>query len=454
MHLPALAPILEGMSKSRNPPVGRLARLGKVAALSARGSAGLAVRALRKVAGSDTQETERSTIGHFVQVLGEMKGAAMKLGQALSMEVDALPPELRQLVARLQSEAPPIASEEIASIIEEELGAPPERLFAEFDPKPLAAASLGQVHAARLEDGREVVLKVQYPGIADALDSDFSNLSVVARAAGLTSKLFDGRDYVEELRREISLETDYLLEAERARAFHALLAPEGDLLAPEPIPERSSSRVLCLTRVRGQTLQRFIDSNPDAEARWRVSEQLIRAVHGPFFSAARIHADPHPGNFLVTEDGRLALLDFGCVKSFRPDFVEAIRAFMRSEVRGEAYEPLAGVRAAGFEVELDEAIARSLLAETVEIATRPLRTSCYDYARDTSVPDMRALGLRRTLDFLRIRPPAEAVMLGRAVGGCAQNLRALGARGDFRSVYARLLERMAPRVAQEARSQG
>jgi predicted unusual protein kinase regulating ubiquinone biosynthesis (AarF/ABC1/UbiB family) len=412
-----------------------------VAALSARGSAGLALRALRKVAGSDTQETDRSTLGHFVQALGEMKGAAMKLGQALSMEVDALPPELRQIAARLQSEAPPIDAREIAAIIEAELGAPPERLFAEFDAKPLAAASLGQVHAARLEDGREVVLKVQYPGIAEALESDFANLSVLMRAGRLTSKLLDGSDYVEELRREISLETDYLLEAQRARAFRELLASEPDLLAPEPIAERSSSRVLCLTRVRGLTLQQFIDSNPDAEARWRVSEQLLRAVHGPFYAAARIHADPHPGNFLVTREGRLALLDFGCVKSFRADFVEAIRAFIRAELRGEPYDALAGVHAAGFTVDTDEATARSLLTEIVEIATRPLRTSSYDYARDTTVPDMRALGLRRAMDFLRVRPPAEAVMLGRAVGGCAQNLRALGARGDFRTVYKRLVER-------------
>jgi predicted unusual protein kinase regulating ubiquinone biosynthesis (AarF/ABC1/UbiB family) len=429
------------MSKSRNPRVGRLTRLGKVAALSARGSAGLAMRALRKVAGAETEASERSTLGHLVQALGEMKGAAMKLGQALSMEVDALPPELRQIVARLQSEAPPIDSEEIAAIIEEELGAPPERLFAEFDPQPLAAASLGQVHAARMADGREVVLKVQYPGIAEAVESDFANLSVLVRAAGLTSKLLDGREYVEELRREIALETDYHLEAERARAFRELLATEEDLLAPEPIPERSSSRVLCLTRVRGVTLQRFIDSDPDASARWRVSEQLIRAVHGPFYSAGRVHADPHPGNFIVTGDGKLALLDFGCVKSFRADFVEAVRAFVKAALRGEPYDALAGARAAGFTVDTDETTARNLLAETVEIAARPLRTSSYDYARDTSVPDMRALGLTRTVDFLRVRPPAEAVMLGRAVGGCAQNLRALGARGDFRSVYLRLVER-------------
>jgi predicted unusual protein kinase regulating ubiquinone biosynthesis (AarF/ABC1/UbiB family) len=429
------------MSKSQNPPRGRLARIGKVAALSARGSAGLAWRAVRKMAGAETGELDRSTLGHFARVLGEMKGAAMKLGQALSMDVDALPPELRAIVARLQSEAPPIAVEEIAEIIEAELGAPPERLFAEFSREPLAAASLGQVHAARLEDGREVVVKVQYPGIVEAVESDFDNLSTLARAAGLTTKLLDGRRYVDELRSEIVQETDYLLEAERARRFAEILSSEPDLVVPLPVPERSSRHVICLTRVRGRTLQQFIDSQPEAGARWRVSELLIRAVHGPFFSAALLHADPHPGNFLVTEEGRLALLDFGCVKTFRPGFVEAIRAFMRSEVLRLAYDPLAGVRAAGFEVDTDEATARSLLSEILEIATRPLRTSDYDYARDTSVPDMRALGLRRASDFLRVRPPAEAVMLGRAVGGCAQNLRALGARGDFRAVYLRLLER-------------
>jgi predicted unusual protein kinase regulating ubiquinone biosynthesis (AarF/ABC1/UbiB family) len=436
--------MLVDMSKTRNPPVGRWARLGRVAALSARGSAGLAMRALRKVAGAETGDTERSALGQVVQTLGEMKGAAMKLGQALSMDVDALPPELRRIAARLQSDAPPLDTEQMVAVVEEELGAPPGRLFAEFDPRPLAAASLGQVHAARLHDGREVVLKVQYPGIGEALEADLANLAMMARAGGLASKLLDGRDYVEELRRELSQETDYVLEARRARAFHALFASEPGLLAPEPVPERSSSRVLCLTRIRGRTLQQFIDSEPDAASRWRVSEQLIRAVHGPFYAAGQVHADPHPGNFIVTDDGRLAVLDFGCVKSFREDFVQAIQTFIDAELRGEPYDALEGVRAAGFTVDTDEATARGLLTEIVDIVTRPLRTDCYDYARDTTVPDMRALGVRRTGDFLRVRPPPEAVMLGRAVAGCAQNLRALGARGDVRAVYRKLVARRRP----------
>ena len=128
--------------------------------------------------------------------------------------------------------------------------------------------------------------------------------------------------------------------------------------------------------------------------------------------------------------------------------LEEVRARVReaggAELLGEPHDALAGARAMGFEVELEEASARSLLAEILAIACRPLRAPEYDYAHDTSVPDMRALGLRRTRDFLRFRPPAETVMLGRAVSGCAQNLRALGARGDFRAAYLRLLERMPP----------
>ena len=202
--------------------------------MSARGSAGLAVRALRKVTGSDTQETERSALGHVVQALGEMKGAAMKLGQALSMEVDALPPELRQIVARLQSEAPPIDSEEIAAIIEDELGAPPERLFAEFDPKPLAAASLGQVHAARLEDGREVVLKVQYPGIAEALDQprlDRRMTILVARIEDEIATAEVGGELVEVAAHRLGGDAELLGERDDLYAAGRAGLP-GDVLLP------------------------------------------------------------------------------------------------------------------------------------------------------------------------------------------------------------------------------
>ncbi len=432
--------MLGGMSdSSRKPPLGRLARLGKVAELSVRSSTGLAVRALRKAVGAETGQADRSTLEHLTRVLGEMKGAAMKLGQALSMEADMLPPELRAIVARLQHEAPALPPEAIREVIESELGAPPEQLFAAFSREPLAAASLGQVHAARLEDGREVVVKVQYPGIAEAIESDFDNLAIFARAAGMATKLLDGRRYVDELRREIARETDYLLEAESARRFHQLLASETDLIVPEPILERSTPRVLCLTRVHGRTLRQFLDSQPEAQARWRVSDQLLRASYLPFFTGALLHADPHPGNYLVTDDGRLALLDFGCVKSFRPELVELTRTFMLNMTLDQPHDVLAGVRAWGFEVDTDEATARSLLEEIVALSVRPLRTADYDFARDTLVSDMRELGLRRVKDFLRIRPPADAVMLGRAVGGCTHNLRALGARGDFRGAFLRLL---------------
>ncbi|MBS2026973.1 MAG: AarF/ABC1/UbiB kinase family protein [Deltaproteobacteria bacterium] len=421
------------------PPSGRLARLGKLASLSAKVSTGLAARAAARVIGKNPDELERQATERVVATLGELKGAAMKLGQALSMDPDALPPELRAVIARLQNQAPPVAYEEIATVIEAELGGPPEARFAEFDHTPLAAASLGQVHRARLQDGREVAVKVQYPGIVDAIESDFANLGVIVNAVGKTSPTFDGREYYEEFRREIALETDYEREALHARQYRGWVSRFPDLVVPEVIDSHSGKRVLTLELVRGVTLGQFVTTSADDAARLRVSSQLIRAIYGPFLLAGEIHADPHPGNFLVTDDGKLAILDFGSVKAFSPSFVDACRRYFRANLEGPPIDVLEAVRAAGFRVELPDALARDVLGEVQAIAGRPVRTGSYDYGADTANKDMRALVARRGKDVLRIRPPAEGVMFARAIGGCAQNLRALAARGDFRAVFEGLL---------------
>ena len=421
------------------PPSGRLARLGKLASLSAKVSTGLAARAAARVIGKDPDALERQATERIVATLGELKGAAMKLGQALSMDPDALPPELRAVIARLQNQAPPVAYEEIAAVIESELGGPPEARFAELDRTPLAAASLGQVHRARLHDGREVAVKVQYPGIVEAIQSDFANLGVIVNAVGRTSPTFDGREYYEEFRREIALETDYEREALHARQYRGWVARFPDLVVPEVIDSHSGKRVLTLELVRGVTLGQFASTSTDDAARLRVSSQLVRAIYGPFLLAGEIHADPHPGNFLVTDDGKLAILDFGSVKAFSPSFVDACRRYFRANLVGPPIDVLEAVRAAGFRVELPDALARDVLGEIQALAGRPVRTGSYDYGADTTNRDMRALVSRRGRDVLRIRPPAEGVMFARAIGGCAQNLRALGARGDFRAVFEGLL---------------
>jgi predicted unusual protein kinase regulating ubiquinone biosynthesis (AarF/ABC1/UbiB family) len=363
----------------------------------------------------------------------------MKLGQVASMDPDLFPPEVRAVLARLQNEAPPMPYERVAAVVEDELGGSPETLFAEFSREPMAAASLGQVHRARLHDGRDVVVKIQYPGIEQALRSDIDNLGLVVRTMALTHRALDGRQYFHELAEELAHELDYSREGRLAREFAKASAALPDVVVPEVVDERTSTRVLTMQYLPGQTLKAFLASNADNTERLRVSGLLIRAIHGSFLVDGTVHADPHPGNFLVMPDGRLGVLDFGSVKRFSREFFQGHRDVFQRVLHQQPVDVLALVRRVGFTVDLPDDEARPLLEQLIHIAGRALRTDDYDYAHDTMAPDSRKLVARHAAQFLRMRPPAEGVMFIRAFGGLQQNLRLLGARGDFRPFYRSLL---------------
>jgi predicted unusual protein kinase regulating ubiquinone biosynthesis (AarF/ABC1/UbiB family) len=247
------------------------------------------------------------------------------------------------------------------------------------------------------------------------------------------------REYYDEFRREISLETDYQREALLLGNYRRLLAPFSGVVAPEVVEERSTRRVLTLTLLRGATLAQFASSEATNEARMRVSAQLIQSIYGPFLTGGEIHADPHPGNFLITAEGKLAVLDFGSIKTFSPGFTGACRDFFRAALSRAPVDLVSSVRAAGFRIELEEPEAQALLQGIFKVTMRPVQSHNYDYAADTISRDMRELAVEQRNALLRVRPPAEGIMFARAIAGCAQNLRALGARGDFRSVYEGLL---------------
>src|SRR2546427_6894306 len=197
----------------------------------------------------------RKAAERILGTLGELKGAALKLGQALAMDPDALPAEARSIVAKLLSQAPQrMQFEQVAEVVRAGLGRAPDELFARFDREPLAAASLGQVHGARLHDGREVVVKVQYPGVDKALESDLANAAILVRGLSLTGETLDGRPYYEELRTSLLRELDYVQEAEQCRAYARAARGYPELAVPEVVPDLSSLRVLCLTRLRGPHL--------------------------------------------------------------------------------------------------------------------------------------------------------------------------------------------------------
>ncbi len=394
---------------------------------------------MKRFTGSDPSSISQGTAEKLVATLGDLKGAAMKLGQVASMDPDLFPPEVRAVLARLQNEAPPMPFERVAAVLEDELGGSPDALFAEFSREPLAAASLGQVHRARLHDGREVVVKIQYPGIDQALRSDIDNLGLVVKTMALAHRALDGRQYFHELAEELAHELDYSREGRLAREFARASAGMPDIVVPEIIDERTSTRVLTMELIPGHTLRTFLASSPGNGERLHVSGLMIRAIHGSFLVDGTVHADPHPGNFMVMPDGRLGVLDFGSVKRFSREFFEGHRDVFHLVVEQQRIDPLALARRVGFTVDLPDDEARPLLEELIHIAGRALRTDDYDYAHDTMATDSRLFFARHAAQLLKVRPPAEGVMFFRAFGGLQQNLRLLGARGDFRPFYRSLL---------------
>jgi predicted unusual protein kinase regulating ubiquinone biosynthesis (AarF/ABC1/UbiB family) len=423
------------MAQSGGPPSSRFKRLSRLAGLGAALGTDAVARGVKRLAGTDPTGLSLATAEKLVATLGGLKGAAMKLGQAASMDPDLFSPEVLGVLSRLQNEAPPMPFDRVRAVVEEELSASLEALYAEFSPEPLAAASLGQVHRARLRDGREVAVKVQYPGIDQALKSDLDNLGTLVKAMALAGRAMDGRAYFREVCEELTHELDYRREGRLAREFARASARLPDVKVPLVVEELTTARVLTLELLAGQTLKAFLASPASNAERLRVSGLLIRAIHGTFLLEGTVHADPHPGNYMVMPDGRIGVMDFGSVKTFSPAFFLAHRDVFHRVVEQSPIDMLALARAVGFTVDVPDEEARALLDELIQIAGRALRTSDYDYAADTIPGDTRKLFARHAGKLLKIRPPPEAVFFFRAFGGLQQNLRLLGARGDFRPFY-------------------
>jgi predicted unusual protein kinase regulating ubiquinone biosynthesis (AarF/ABC1/UbiB family) len=416
-------------------PSGRFARFARLAGLAGRGAGDLALGKAKRLFGGSSATDEVRAARRVLETLGEMKGAAMKLGQQLAMEADALPAEARDLVSKLYAGAPPMRFETVREVVEDELGESLEAAFRRFEPAPLASASLGQVHRATLHDGTEVAVKVQYPGVADAVESDLKNIAVLMKALpNATFKGLDTARYVEEVRREVGAETDYRGEAERSAAYAAALAPFGDLHVPRVIARHSTMRLLTMEFVEGRPLNVFAASQADDEARWRVGRQLALALLGPFVRDGLIHADPHPGNFLVRPDGRLTVLDFGAVKRLSPTFVEGFWGLLMAECRGGKPDFVAQMSLAGYVFTGDVVKATRHLSEIHEVASRPVQTETYDWGACTMVPDLRQRFVGDFRDLVEIQPPPEGLMFFRAIGGLANNMRLLRASGSYRAL--------------------
>ncbi|HTA97582.1 MAG TPA: AarF/ABC1/UbiB kinase family protein [Solirubrobacteraceae bacterium] len=326
---------------------GRLRRTAPLVGLTVR-SAGEALMAkLRgKWTDADRSEFHVRSAERYAELLGHSKGALMKAGQMASFALlsPAVPAELQSIyqtaLMRLRDDAPPMAPVLAREVLERELGQPAENVFAKFEWEPLAAASVGQVHAAQLQDGRDVAVKIQYPGVAEAICADLKNTELLATFLTLTiggmsprRLSFDLRGAAREMGARIVEELDYRLEAASQAEFADYYRGHPFIHVPDVVPELCTGHVLTQELVQGIHWSDALTAKQELRDQW--AEAIFRFVYGTYERIYQFNADPHPGNYIFHEDGSVSFLDFGCVKRFRPEQVKIMDEVLRECLRGD-----------------------------------------------------------------------------------------------------------------------
>ena len=332
--------------ESEKIPTSRVRRSATVATLAASEAVKqFGTRAANVTRGEEASDEamarrQLQTAKQIVATLGTMKGAAMKLGQVMSfLDVGLVEEkhreEFQHELAKLRDAAPTVSFKQMRRVIEDDLEEPIAELFSSFDEEPIAAASIGQVYRATLTDGREVAVKVQYPGVAAAVRADLQNLDMIMRVLKRMTPGLDVKAIAEEIRERIVEELDYELEAQNQRSLARIFAGHPFIVVPDVVGGMSRERVLVSEFVRGVRFEE-LKGRPQAQ-RDRVGEIVFRFFLGCLYRHRQFSGDPHPGNFLLLEDGRMAFLDFGLFKRLDPGPVELELAAQRAVVEGDAH---------------------------------------------------------------------------------------------------------------------
>jgi predicted unusual protein kinase regulating ubiquinone biosynthesis (AarF/ABC1/UbiB family) len=431
----------------------RLRRTLRVWRLTARNGLRFVVHQARRLITHESRRQELDdrfairTSEDVARELGNMKGALMKFGQLLSFIVEALPPDAQQALATLQSDAPPMAPATAAAVVRAELGAPPQRVFLDWQVDPIAAASIGQVHRAVTHEGIDVAVKVQYPGVGDAIHSDLDNADALYRLVGAFAlKGLDTTALVEELRTRMIDELDYRLEAAHQRRFGEEFAHHPFVHIPAVDTAHSTERVLTTEWVDGIGFAEFL-ATATTEAKHLAGESIWRFVQHSVFRLGVFNGDPHPGNYRFRHDGTVTFLDFGLVKQWRPgEWQQLLPTLHAMVVHRDPERLVAAMEAVGF-LRPGHGLTPEAVFGYVSAPYLPYQTEQFTFTRSfvkeslSTIIDVKG---PHAAVIEQLNMPASFVILDRVVWGVNAILGKLEVRAPWRAMLLEYLDDARP----------
>ena len=423
-------------------PSGRLSRLAKLGSLATRVASGMVAEGAKQLATGHRPKASEliltpANVKRVADQLADLRGAAMKVGQLLSMDGgDLLPPPLTELLSRLQANAKPMPISQLNSSLEQQWGCDWQQQFSQFSFYPIAAASIGQVHKATTQDGRQLALKIQYPGINKSIDSDVNNVTTLLNISGLIPKQLDISELLNEAKKQLHAEADYLLEAQYVKQYRQLLATDTRYLLPDIADDLTTKQILAMTFVGGVDIDKLVDQ--PQTVRDHVIELAFSLMFREVFEFRLVQTDPNFANYHYDIDSKqLVLLDFGATRVYPQSISEGYRQLMTGAVIDDQPRMLAALKQIGFFSQpIEPQAQQSLLALCLQ-ACEPLKyQGVYDFGQSDMVRQIRDAGSQLSMkQGYWHTPPADAIFLHRKLGGLYLLAAKLKARVDVNKIF-------------------